>query len=143
MMMVVGSCSCSDTASTGAAALAVIFRLCCEYVHANTCPFAGDHEARAAGSGRKMNLSLRTGVLKSLAWGSMLLCWAGWVIALSGLSALQQHCGDENLPAVSPCASRHSSWKKLCHLAQMTDTSKYLPICMQSSLRYRCKTRQG
>ncbi|EIE24554.1 hypothetical protein COCSUDRAFT_40919 [Coccomyxa subellipsoidea C-169] len=45
-----------------------------------------------------MNLSLRTGVLKSLAWGSVLLCWAGWVIALSGLSALQNDCGGANLP---------------------------------------------
>ena len=47
-----------------------------------------------------MNLSLRTGVLKSLAWGSVLLCWAGWVIAMSGLSALQNDCGEANLPVV-------------------------------------------
>lgn len=47
-----------------------------------------------------MDLSLRTRTLKSIAWGSVLLCWAGWVIALSGLSALQHDCGSAHLPEV-------------------------------------------
>jgi hypothetical protein len=43
------------------------------------------------------DLSLKSPTMKIVAWVSVLLCWCGWVIALSGLSALQHDCGRAQL----------------------------------------------
>ena len=44
-----------------------------------------------------LNLSQRTPVMKAIAWIAVALCFSGWVIAMSGLSALQHDCGHYQL----------------------------------------------
>ena len=43
------------------------------------------------------SMNLRSPMMKAIAWVSVLLCFCGWVIAMSGLSALQHDCGHYQL----------------------------------------------
>ena len=46
------------------------------------------------------SFDLRSDTMRAVTAVAVFLCFAGWVIALAGVSALQHDCGRNDLPAV-------------------------------------------